>query len=181
MIPLGCVTGRFQPIHQQHLGLFDIALEACTHLIIAVTNPDTGARHREPGSAHRRTASANPFSYFERARLITAALREHGVAEHCTLVPFDLARNNIWPQYVPSNARHFVRAYGEWEREKARRLEHAGYAVTLLEGNAANRVSASEIRASLRAGDGAWQALVPAATRPVLEQMMVELPMGARS
>ena len=31
---------------------------------------------------------------------------------------------------MPSNARHFVRAYGEWEREKARRLEHAGYAVT---------------------------------------------------
>ena len=181
MIQLGCVTGRFQPIHQQHLDLFDIALEACHHLIVAVTNPDTGARHQEPSSAHRHTASANPFSYFERARLITVVLREHGVADRCTLVPFDLARKDVWPQYVPPNARQFVRAYGEWEREKARRFEQAGYAVTLLEGDAANRMSASEIRASLRAGDGAWQALVPAATRPVLEQLMVELPMGARS
>ena len=42
MRTLGCVTGRFQPVHEQHLELFGIALAECAHQIVAVTNPDTG-------------------------------------------------------------------------------------------------------------------------------------------
>ncbi len=44
---LACVTGRFQPLHDQHLELFEIALTHCEHLIIAITNPDPGARQAE--------------------------------------------------------------------------------------------------------------------------------------
>ncbi len=169
MSPLGCVTGRFQPVHAQHLALFDIALAECRHLIVALTNPHTEAHHAEPTSEHRHTASANPFTYFERARLVDAAVRERGWAGRVTIVPFDLTRPALWPQFVPSSARQFVRAYGDWEREKARRFERAGYAVTLLDGDPATRLSASEIRAGLQSGDTRWHALVPAATIPLLD------------
>lgn len=180
MTPLGCVTGRFQPVHEQHLALFDIALAECRHLILAVTNPDPGTRHQEPASEHRHTAAANPFTYFERCRLLDAAARHRGMAERITIVPFDLSRPELWPQYVPLPARQFVRAYSEWERQKARRLEGGGYPVTLLDGDPAGRISASDIREALRAGDESWHPLVPAATVPLLEELLRRAPMGER-
>jgi len=181
MIPLGCVTGRFQPVHEQHLALFEIALAECQHLAIAVTNPDPGAHHRERTSAHRHTASANPFTYFERLRLLEAALRDRGLADRATTVPFDLTRPEFWPQYVPLSARQFVRAYSDWERQKARWFAQAGYAVVVLDGDQSDRMSASDIRAGMRAGDRGWHALVPAATVPVLDELLDRLPMAKRT
>lgn len=174
MSPLGCVTGRFQPVHGQHLSLFGIALQSCRHLVVAITNPDSAAWQAEPTSAHRHTADANPFSYFERCRLIEAALHERGWQGRCTLVPFDLRRPELWPQYVPTQARQFVRAYGDWEREKARRLQDAGYTVLLVDGDPDARQSASEIRDRLRRGDPGWRRMVPAATVPLLEELQRE-------
>ncbi len=180
MKALACVTGRFQPIHDQHLELFAIALAQCEHLIIAVTNPDSGARHAEASSAHRHTAAANPFTYYERARLIDAAMNARGLSKRYTLVPFDLVRTEVWTQYVPLSARHFVRAYGEWERDKAQRFEEAGYAVSLLEGDSSRRQSASTIRDSIRAGNDGWHQLVPAGTRALLELLLEQTPMSER-
>jgi nicotinamide-nucleotide adenylyltransferase len=178
--PLGCVTGRFQPVHEQHLELAGIALAECEHVIVAVTNPDPGAWHAEPSSAHRHTASANPFTFFERARLLAAALAAQGWTQRTTVVPFDLTQRASWPKYVPAGARQYVRAYSEWEREKARWFESAGYAVTLLAGDEGARRSASEIRARMARG-GRWQPLVPAATVALLEQFLRERPMQARA
>jgi len=181
MIPLGCVTGRFQPVHEQHLALFEIALAECQHLVIAVTNPDPGAHHRERTSAHRHTASANPFTYFERLRLLEAALRDRGLAERATMVPFDLTRPEFWPQYVPLAACQFVRAYSDWERQKAGWFAEAGYAVMLLDGDQADRMSASDIRSGMRAGDRSWHSLVPAATVPVLDELLDRVSMAKRT
>ena len=183
MLPLACVTGRFQPVHEQHLELFDIALGRCEHLIVAVTNPDSETLHEERESAHRHTPAANPFSYYERGRLIGAAAADRGIAGRCTLVPFDMLRPGVWPQYVPLTAHHFVRVYGErsaWERRKVQRLKEAGYGVTVLEGDPALRVCASHIRGRMRAGDEAWRSLVPAATRALLDDLLVQTPMRAR-
>lgn len=168
MTPLGCVTGRFQPVHAQHLELFEIVMSECEHLVVAVTNPDDASRHEEAASAHRHTAAANPFTYFERVRLLEAVVGDRG---RVTIVPFDLTRVELWPQYVPLSARQYVRAYSGWERQKARRLEDAGYAVTLLDGDPEGRLSASDIRAAMDAGDG-WRPLVPAATAPLLAELL---------
>lgn len=177
---LGCVTGRFQPVHRQHLSLFGIALEHCEHLVVAIANPDSSAWEAEPTSAHRHTQAANPLSYFERARLIEAALHAQGWRDRCTLVPFDIRRPELWPQYVPKHARQFVRAYSDWEREKARRLRDAGYPLDLIEGDVRAKLSASEIRECLRRGDPGWRAMVPAATVPLLEQLQPERFMDTR-
>jgi cytidyltransferase-like protein len=177
---LGCVTGRFQPVHEQHLQLFGIALQRCDHLVVAVTNPDTDARREEPTSAHRHTTAANPFTYYERARLLGAAIGAVGWAPRVTVVPFDLTRPPLWPQYVPLHARQFVRAYSEWEREKACRLADAGYPVTLLDGDPDAKVSATEVRRLLAVG-GDWAAAVPTATVPVLRDLLAETPMERRT
>jgi cytidyltransferase-like protein len=179
MMSLGCVTGRFQPVHAQHLDLFDAALADCDHVVVAVTNPDSRARRQETASAHRHTPRANPFTYFERVLVLQAALDEWGRAGDATVVPFDLTRPDVWPEYVPITARQFVRAYGEWEREKARRLARAGYALTLLDGDPARRLSSSEIRARMWSGDD-WQRLVPAATVPVLRRLLDDIPIRDR-
>lgn len=176
---LGCVTGRFQPVHAQHLGLIELALLRCAHVVVAVTNPDTGARHAEPTSAHRHTDGANPFGYLERVWLLGAALRAAGVAERTTVVPFDLTRPHLWPEYVPLRARQFVRVYSDWERDKADRLAAAGYPVTVLDGDAATRVQATDTRAALLAGRG-WEHLVPQATVPVLRDLLEREPMAER-
>lgn len=172
MPDLGCVTGRFQPVHRQHVDLFGIVLRDCAHLIVAVTNPDQAARRAEPTSAHRHTDAANPFSYFQRARLLAAALRGAGMADRGTVVPFDLTRPVAWPDYVPLGARQYVRVYSDWERDKAARLAAAGYPVTVLEGVAEAKVEATEVRRRWRSGEN-WAELVPAATVPLLRELRV--------
>lgn len=171
MSGLVCVTGRFQPVHDQHLELFAIALREAEHLIVAVTNPDTGARHPEPTSAHRHLPVANPFTFYERARLLQTALAARGWADRTTIVTFDLTRPATWTEYVPIHARQFVRAYSAWERDKAARLGEAGYPVTVLDGDPATRVSASDIRARF---DGGWEQLVPASVVPLLGELLAE-------
>lgn len=170
MTMLACVTGRFQPVHVQHVELFGIALREADHLVVAVTNPDHTARHEESTSDHRHTDGANPFGYFERLRLLEAALSGAGFSGRASVVPFDLTRPRVWPEYVPLEAHQFVRAYDAWEREKADRLAAAGYRVTVLEGDPAGKIAATAVRAALASGHG-WEDAVPPATVPVLRRL----------
>ncbi len=167
---LAAVTGRFQPVHDQHLELFAHALREHDELVVAVTNPDTGARREEATSEHRHTDAANPFTYYERLRLLTAALAGAGMADRTVVVPFDLTRPHLWPQYVPRHAQQYVRAYSAWEKDKAAQLEAGGYAVTVLEGDPAAKVDASTIRAGF--DDGSWVAQVPTTIVPVLRALL---------
>ena len=171
MTTLACVTGRFQPVHVQHVELFEIALRDADRLVVAVTNPDHTARHAEPTSQHRHTAGANPFSYFERLRLLEAALDGAGIRERASVVPFDLTRPRVWPEYVPLAARQFVRVYDAWEQEKADRLAAAGYPVTVLDGDPARRLAATAVRTALADGHG-WECLVPPATVELLRGLV---------
>lgn len=171
MTSLACVTGRFQPVHAQHLELFEIALLDADGLIVAITNPDLGARHQEATSAHRHRRSANPFTYYERAQLLTAALTARGLAERTTIVPFDLTRPEHWAEYVPLHALQVVRAYSDWERHKARLLADAGYPVQVLDGGPAGRLSSSDIRARIERG-ASWEELTPDAVIPVLRTLL---------
>lgn len=168
---LACVTGRFQPVHAQHLELFEIALRGADRLVVAITNPDPGALREEATSAHRHRPSANPFSYYERVRMLDAALADRGLVERTTMVPFDLTRPEHWPGYVPLHARHLVRAYSDWERRKAGLLAAAGYAVQVIEGDPVGRLSGTVIRARIEQGSD-WEELVPAAVVPVLKTLL---------
>jgi nicotinamide-nucleotide adenylyltransferase len=171
MTRLACVTGRFQPVHRQHLELFEIALRDADHLIVAVTNPDAGARRAEESSAHRHLAESNPFTYFERVRMLSAALGHAGLASRSTIVPFDLTRPQCWAEYVPVRARHVVRAYSDWERHKAKMLSDAGYVVTLIDGDPSAKLAASDIRARLGEDPAVWRDLVPEPVAALLTEL----------
>jgi nicotinamide-nucleotide adenylyltransferase len=175
---VGVVTGRFQPVHAQHVELFEMVIEECDRLIVAVTNPDTGARHEEPTSAHRHTAAANPFSYYERCLLLGAALEALGLGDQSVIVPFDLTRPQVWPDYVPLSSTHYVRVYGEWERQKAQWFTEAGYRVSVLDGDPEERVSSSDIRESLR--QGRFHDAVADGTEGLLTEFLRARPLSER-
>jgi nicotinamide mononucleotide adenylyltransferase len=173
---LACVTGRFQPVHADHLRLFRLALAASGRLVVAVTNPDPGTLRAEPASSHRHLGEANPFTYFERLELLTAALgSDEGagseMAERVRIVPLDLGRPEHWPHYVPLSAVQYVGVYGPWEREKVRRLAAGGYRVVEIPGDRRSRRTSTAIREALRAGKG-WEPLVPATTVEPLRELL---------
>lgn len=174
---LVCVTGRFQPVHQDHLALFRVALAAGGRLIVAVTNPDPGARRQEAASEHRHRAHANPFTFLERLELLMAALgaeEELGRdgAAQVRIVPFDLTRPEHWSHYVPLSAVQYVGVHGPWEQDKADRLAAAGYRVVQVPGHHPQpRRSSTAIRAAMRTGPD-WEQLVPAATVPTLRVLL---------
>jgi nicotinamide mononucleotide adenylyltransferase len=178
---IGAVTGRFQPPHRQHVELFEHALATCGGLVIAVTNPDAAARRRDPASAHRHTPEANPFSYYERARLLQAALAGCGAAERAAIVPFDLTRPAAFAEYVPLDALQIVRAYGAWEHRKVRLLRDAGYEVEVIDGDRDRRLSASEVRRLLAEGSPRWRELVAQGTVPLLEELLAARAPRARA
>lgn len=173
---LVCVTGRFQPVHADHLRLFHTALGDGERLVVAVTNPDPGTRRAEPTSGHRHRADANPFTYFERVELLAAALAGSGGlgrerAAQVRVVPFDLARPEHWAHYVPLSAVQYVGVYGPWEQEKVSRLSAGGYRVVQVPGDASTRRTSTAIRAAMRAGQD-WESLVPPATVPPLRALL---------
>ena len=173
---LVCVSGRFQPVHADHLRLFRTALDEGDRLVVAVTNPDPGTRRAEPTSDHRHRADANPFTYFERIELLAAALaHSDGLGEEraaqVRFVPFDLARPEHWAHYVPLSAVQYVGVYGPWEQEKAERLSAGGYRVVQVPGDASTRLTSTAIRAAVRAGQD-WERLVPPATVPPLRALL---------
>lgn len=163
-----CVTGRFQPVHEDHLRLFRMGLEERGRLIVGITNPDRSSRRPEPGSAHRHREDANPFTYWERSGLLLAAL---GHDPRVVLVPFDLGRPELWECYAPLDAVQYVGRGGAWEAEKAHRLAGAGYRVIEAEPGPGGRRTSTEIRAAIRAG-GDWERLVPPATVAPLRALL---------
>ena len=179
---LVCVTGRFQPVHQDHLALFQAALAAGGRLIVAVTNPDPGARRQEPASEHRHRADANPFTFYERVELLMAALgaeRELGREGlvRVRVVPFDLTRPEHWSHYVPLTAVQYVGVHGPWEQDKADRLAAAGYRVVQVPGHGRTRRTSTAIRAAVRTGQD-WEQLVPPATVPTLRALLARRTAG---
>lgn len=160
---IGMVHGRFQPFHHGHLEYALGAARRCRHLVVGITNPDPTHVQAEALNPARSDPAANPFPYHLRYRMVRGALEEAGVpAKDLSVIPFPIHQPELWPEYVPEGAVHFVRVFSEWEAAKLDRLREAGYAVAVLDAGAAKQVSASEVRRLM--DDGApWQRLVPPA------------------
>lgn len=162
------VTGRFQPLHREHLWLIERALSLAERVLIGITNPDRRSLTALPASGRRHLPDANPFSYLERARMIRAALAALQIpAERFELVPFPIEAAAACASYVPPGTPQLVRVYSAWEREKAELLRRGGYPVIVIEPDAPKALCASEIRAAMAAGDR-WEHAVPAGARQAL-------------
>jgi len=155
LLPLVMFTGRFQPFHRDHLEMVHHALGLAERVLIGITNPDEVARTEHPASAHRHLAAANPYSYAQREQLVNAALQAEGVAaQRYAIVPFPLETPAQWPAIVAPGTPQLVRVYSDWEREKVRRFAAAGHPPLVVEGDVARRLTATEVRRAMAAGEG---------------------------
>jgi cytidyltransferase-like protein len=162
VLTAAAVTGRFQPFHIGHWELLSIALAEAEEVFIGITNPDPASWHEHDSSAHRHLPDSNPFTFWERQRMIRSALDRQGVQSRCSIVPFPLDRPSAWSSYIPLSAVQFVRVFSDWERDKVGILHEGGYSVRVIEGDPAQAVRATNIRAALATeGDGSWQELLP--------------------
>jgi cytidyltransferase-like protein len=166
--PVAVVTGRFQPFHNDHLNLVLLALDRADRVLVAITNPDRRSQLAQDSSAHRHLDSANPFTYVERLRIVTAALLAAGVpTARFDVVPFPLDAPCAWSSYADADALQVVRIFTAWEADKADSLERNGYRVLRLTGSLSGRMSASEIRRCIAEGLP-WEHLVPDGARAAL-------------
>ena len=123
----GCVHGRFQPFHDGHLEYVLRAWQRCERLIVGITAADPTAVRKEAESPHRHEPASNPFTYFERLRMIQDTLLAEGLKpQGFAIVPFPVHEPGLVCHYVPEEAVHFVRVYSRWEEEKVRRLRGVG-------------------------------------------------------
>ena len=168
----GCVHGRFQPFHGEHLEYALRAGERCRRLIVGVTNPDPTWVKHEASSGHRHAASSNPFTYIERALMVEGSLLDEGFgAQDFVVVPFPIQEPGLCRFYIPEGAVHLVRVYSGWEEEKARRLRAQGFPVEVLDRGREKGISGSEVRRLLRAGLE-WEHLVPQASAQVIHDVL---------
>lgn len=167
--PAVAITGRFQPFHLDHLDLVKQGLALGGTVVIGITNPDHRSLKAVASSAHRHKLNANPFTFWERQQIITAVLEELGVAAHrFQIVPFPLDEPSTWFGYIPQATQQLVRVYSDWEAEKVAALRDGGYEVELIEGDRTSKISASQVRSAMAAGEP-WQHWLPKAAVKLLQ------------
>jgi nicotinamide-nucleotide adenylyltransferase len=163
VLTAAAVTGRFQPFHNGHWELLALALAEAEEVFIGITNPDPSSWVEHESSSHRHRPEANPFTYWQRQRIIQSVIDSNDLGGRCQIVPFPIDRREAWPSYIPLDAEQFVRVFSDWERDKVGILEAGGYRVRVIEGDPSTVVRATDIRRALSAGeDDAWKSLVPA-------------------
>ena len=176
----GCVTGRLQPIHLDHLDLMRIVLERHHRLIVAITNPDPSARTRDSRHEFRHLPADNPFTYYERQTFVRSALMNDGVSsDRFDIVPFPLHNGSLVAHYVPLRATQYVRTYSAWEDGKAEMLRSYGYPVVVIHGNGAVRRSGKDIRAALGSGEE-WRHSLPDSVAALVRAALRSQPMSQR-
>ena len=84
MTHYGVALGRFQPIHLGHVEYLQAARDRCEHLVIGITNPNLSCLPECPEDPSRTKVASNPFTYFERARLIELTAAE-SLDEHASI------------------------------------------------------------------------------------------------
>lgn len=165
------IHGRFQPFHNGHWEYCRLALDRCQTLIVGITNPDPSQITPEADAGHRHRSDANPYTFFDRQRMIRAALTDAGVPlERVIFIPFPINIPERWHFYVPADAVQFVRVFSVWEQTKVDRLRQAGYQVEVLTPGAEKTFEATEIRRRISAGED-WRSLVPVGVARVLAEI----------
>ena len=166
------IHGRFQPLHNGHLEYLEAAAGRCGRLFVGITNPDRRAMRPEPDDPRRHLPESNPLTYTERLLMISAAAEEAGV-RGIRIIPFPVTEPDLWDDYVPPGAVHFLRLFSSWGGSKLDRLRSRGYPVEVLEAPRGKAVSGEQVRAAIRSG-GDWRPLVP----PAVAGFIDDLPAG---
>ena len=170
MIDEGCIHGRFQPFHNEHLDYALEAFERCIFLWIGLTE-SFQEEHGMEGPAHRLTPTANPLSYHERQFMITRTLVCEGIEpERFAFVPFPVRTPELLRQFLALPTTCFLTINDDWNRQKRQLLQSAGYPVEVLYERPKG-IEAADIRALLIAGNDFWRELVPTSVASYLDEI----------
>jgi cytidyltransferase-like protein len=171
----GLLLGRFQPFHLGHLEFMTAAKARCSRLYIGITNPDSSSLQYSEFDPKRSEASNNPFTYFDRARMIEETAGSLGwTMADFMVVPApisDLARLKSYLPH-PASTVYLATIYDEWGEEKIRRLASLGYATEVMwrRTYAQRFTTGAEVRRRLRE-HGDWRPLVPDAVASYMTLM----------
>ncbi len=168
----GCVVGRFQPFHNDHLTLVSEAYWFHGRVIVAVTNADPTRQVAVREAPHRHLPLSNPFTFWQRHELIRAALVDVVPLESLRIVPFAIHDASLWQFYLPDNVQCWVRNRGPWERRKAGDLAtrysvHEVPAVT-------SEVSGTRVREMLAGANPLWREMVPRRVADLIDQWLAD-------
>ena len=174
MVDIGAVCGRFQIFHLDHLQYVLAAKERCRHLIVGITSPDRSVAPAEAADPNRGLDEANPCTYYERMKMVEAALLEVGVSrEEFDIVPFPIGKPELIRYYIPDGTTIFVTILDQWGHCKTDRLRDFGYPVEVLWERNDKIISSSMIRKCIRE-DRDWSEFVPSATDKYLKDQKID-------
>lgn len=160
LILQGCVHGRFQPPHLEHLEYIQAALKKVEHLFIGIAQPDAPP-HLDAcmDDPHRGQAPDNPLTYVERCEAIEKMLTSVGIhREKYSFTKFPIDRPDELPHYIPTSVVCFTTIRDEWNLRKIEKLQAQGYSVHVLwDKRDEAGISGTEIRKLIRESNDAWE------------------------
>ena len=170
---IGCIHGRFQPFHNEHLEYAQHALDRSEFLWIGITQYDIQALQHCDKSPNRSAITSNPLTYLERANIISDALEEAGTSKtKYNFIPFPIDAPEKLYQFVEKSTICYTTIRDAWNREKVSILKTLGYEVCVLwERLEEKEVSSTLIRQMLVNGDSTWRNMVPHSTIKHIEQL----------
>jgi nicotinamide-nucleotide adenylyltransferase len=172
-VETGVIHGRFQVLHHDHVKYLMAGKSRCRHLVVGITNPDPGLTGEDDADKDRSAPHANPLTYYERYRIVNAALLEQGLAaEEFSIVPFPINFPELYQFYVPTDATFFLTICDEWGEKKLKIFESEGYKVEVLwrKHLSEKGQNSTEIRDLISAG-GEWEHLVPDSVARMLKEL----------
>lgn len=160
MYGTGLVLGRFQMLHNGHVGMIKTALDICDQVVVYI------------GSADKHGTFRNPFPYNVRRDMFDLVFPEESAADRLVVAPLNdigAGDNPIWGQYVMDS---FMNDFGkapdlyitgcEKERPSWFTDDIAPSMDELRLSRRVNDISASQCREYLRKTDPkSWRAMVP--------------------
>ncbi len=170
---LGCVHGRFQPPHLEHLEYIEEALNRCETLIIGITQPNTESLDACGLDPHRAIPSENPLTYEQRCECIRAVLVAKGVSpSRFYFMKFRIDNPDELVKVLSKSVVCYTTIRNSWNINKINVLTSRGYIVEVLwdkQDEAA--ITGTEIRQRIRLKNPSWKDLVHPVVAESLEAM----------
>jgi len=171
MHELGVIHGRFQILHNDHLKYLLAGQKRCRHLVIGITNPEPLLTADDAADLNRSRPEANPFTYFERYRMVNAAMCGAGIEpQQFSIVPFPINFPERYKFYVPLDAVFFLTIYDDWGEKKLQMFLDLGLQTEILWrcSLAEKGLSSTNIRTLIRNGQP-WEQYVPDQVAPIIK------------
>lgn len=178
------IHGRFQPFHNGHLAYAQAALARSQRIYVGLTRVLTEGGIGGDVAPHRLKSDSNPFSYFERAEIIRAALNGAGIPDdRFEIGPFPIENPARLGEFWPIDLPCLTTVVDQWNEEKIRVLESAGYTVEIVQQGAwrgEKYASGTIIRQLIRNGDDSWSNFVSTGAVEVVRRFAAQRQMASR-